>query len=112
MTTAMVPLVLEESLTQQLISWAKEAAPDEACGVIVEGQALRLTNVSPEPEAYFHIDDEELMSVYRAIGVPSAIWHSHPNGDPAPSSADIDGTPPGMLMVIVAAGAVHVYSVD
>lgn len=91
-----------------LIWWSAQAYPDEACGVIVNGEAFLLRNVHPEPEAFFHMDDEELMAVYQR-GAPEAVWHSHPNGDPSPSTADIDGTPPGMTMMIVAAGEIYEY---
>jgi len=94
----------------QLLWWAAQAYPDEACGVIVNGQAVQITNVHSEPEAFFQMADDELLAVYEQ-GIPSAVWHSHPNDDPAPSTADLDGHPPGMKMLIVAGGQVLSYDV-
>jgi proteasome lid subunit RPN8/RPN11 len=92
----------------RLIWWAAEAFPDEACGVIVNGEAIQITNVHGEPEAFFQMADDELLAAYDR-GIPSAVWHSHPNDDPTPSTADIDGHPPNMRMVIVAGGEVFFY---
>lgn len=105
-----MPCVPSE-VRDDLVRWAAEALPDEACGVIVKGKAFRLTNVHSEPEAYFHMDDDELIAIYSTHGAPSAVWHSHPNDDPHPSTADIDGTPPGMRMLIVARGEVWGYDI-
>lgn len=92
----------------RLIWWAAGSYPNEACGVIIDGKAFQLTNVHDEPETFFRMDDEELLAIYDK-GIPSAVWHSHPNDDPEPSTADIDGTPPGMTMLIVAGGQVYSY---
>jgi proteasome lid subunit RPN8/RPN11 len=92
----------------KLLWWAASEAPLEACGVIVGLDAYQLKNVHPEPENFFLMDDNELLAIYEK-GVPCAVWHSHPNGDPSPSPADIDGCPPGMAMLIVANGEVHLY---
>jgi proteasome lid subunit RPN8/RPN11 len=101
--------LLKPRVKAQLVVWAKRAAPDEACGVIVNGKPLRLSNISDEPEAYFLMDDAELLAVYANYGVPEAVWHSHPLGDPLPSTADEDGLPPGMTMLIVAGDEVYEY---
>lgn len=102
-------LTEESPLAQEILKWANEAFPDEACGVLAGGQVFRLTNVHSEPEAYFQIADEELISMYEAFGDIDGIWHSHPGGDPAPSSADREGAVPGKAYLIATLDAVYRY---
>lgn len=99
---------LPAEVRARLLWWAAQGGDLEVCGVVVNGEALLLENVHPEPENFFRMKDEELLAAYDK-GVPSAVWHSHPNGDPAPSTADVDGTPPGMTMLIVAGGEIYSY---
>lgn len=100
--------VLSAEARARLLWWTAQGEDREVCGVIVNGEALLLTNVHEEPENFFRMKDEELLAAYDK-GVPSAVWHSHPNGDPVPSTADVDGTPPGMTMLIVAGGEIYSY---
>ena len=102
---------LPAEVRASLLWWAASEPAEEVCGVIINGRPIRLSNVAEDPRNFFQIDDQELLSIYEQ-GVPTAVWHSHTNGDPLPSTADEDGTPPGMTMLIVAAGEVYAYEVE
>lgn len=95
----------------QLVAWAEEAAPNEACGVLLpNGDAVRITNVSPDPESFFALEMDELVAVYEEHGNITGVWHSHPGGSPEPSETDRMFHPFGLTMLIVANGEVHDHS--
>lgn len=91
----------------ELRACAVREYPRECCGVVVkEGGALvvrPLVNVSPTPTRAFllsardtmRLDDDEVVAVY----------HSHPDGLPLPSSEDRAFLRPGVALVVVAVNA-------
>lgn len=94
---------------EELVLRCKAAEPNEACGVIVDDQVIEIPNVHKEPQHFFTMDPEILLDVYEEYGDIDGVWHSHPNGDPAPSTADREGAPPGKPYYIVAGGLVREY---
>jgi desampylase len=91
------------------------AAPQEACGLlfghegrIVEASVAR--NIAAEPRHRFEIDPAHLFEAHRrARAGPLALigcWHSHPNGQPAPSKHDADGVSDRTWVWLIAAGEI------
>lgn len=68
--------------------------PEEACGLVVRcGKklvAIECRNVDPSPRSAFTLSTEDYAAA-AATGEIVACWHTHPNGDPTPSAADIEG---------------------
>jgi proteasome lid subunit RPN8/RPN11 len=89
-------------LLQELIDWARQGLPDEACGIVVgdrpfreAGRPLRfepLTNAAHSPTRYL-IDPVEQLRVMTAIDdageEPWAIFHSHVASVAEPSRTDV-----------------------
>ncbi|WP_109807077.1 Mov34/MPN/PAD-1 family protein [Sphingosinithalassobacter portus] len=106
---------ISRSLIDEIDAAAAAAAPHEACGLLFgRGDAITAwkpaENVAVTPETHFEIDPAALFAAIRAerAGGPPLIgyWHSHPNGDAAPSPTDAAmAAPDGKLWVIVARGA-------
>jgi proteasome lid subunit RPN8/RPN11 len=71
---------------------AARCYPNEACGVVVQGDKRALVincqNVAENPRIYFRIDPVEMATIARDYKVIS-IWHSHVDQAPTPSPADI-----------------------
>lgn len=63
---------------------AERVFPQESCGVVIDGKYQPLENLAPDKENYFSIDP----AVFVGMEV-EAIIHSHPNGVPVPSEADM-----------------------
>lgn len=96
-------------LTRQMVEYAALDPEVEVCGLVYGQAVLSINNRAKDPSAFFVLDEEELVAAYTDFGAPDGVWHSHPNGDPNPSTADWEGLPPGAKMYIVAGGAVYVY---
>lgn len=88
----------------EILAAAARSYPNECCGLI-EGvrdengwRALALhetKNLAEEPSAHFLIDPEIQFRLLRDLrGTGHEIigcYHSHPNGEPAPSATDLAG---------------------
>jgi cell wall-associated NlpC family hydrolase len=75
--------VLIEALTYQ----AAVHFPNEACGFIThDGELLPQENIHHNPQQSFLIDPLAFM---QQSGRIMAVYHSHPNASPLPSTADI-----------------------
>lgn len=82
-----------------MIAHAADAAPREACGLVVYDRGgrpvrlYRLTNVHPDP-ARFEIDPVEHFQVMRESEARGwrigAVYHSHPAGRAHPSPTDLE----------------------
>jgi len=87
----MTYLWLRRAQAQQLIKHAQDAAPDEACGLILGDQQrvnaiVPTENIAANPRHHYRIDDRALIENFdRIIG----IYHSHPRSQAIPSSTDI-----------------------
>jgi proteasome lid subunit RPN8/RPN11 len=90
-------LLLAPGILEQLTANAKQAFPQEACGLLVgRGTVERfiaIRNVSPSPSR-FDMDPTELIHVFRELRNSGeqllAIYHSHPHGPAEPSQADVE----------------------
>ena len=113
MRTGPRSLEVASSTLERLSRLAREAAPLEACGVLLgrrEDERLRvhearaLTNPEREP-GRFRLEPGELATVLReadSLGLEVlGAWHSHPEGELRPSARDARGTPEGWCQLVV-----------
>jgi len=83
-----------------MIAHCKEAAPNEACGILagkgsaIGGEVLKIykmTNIEKSPVSYF-MDSQEQFKVMKDIRENNlsmlAIFHSHPSSQAFPSEKD------------------------
>jgi proteasome lid subunit RPN8/RPN11 len=66
------------SLQNQLVAHAMEESPREACGLIVDGQYVRCSNIHATPESNFAIGTADYIKA-EAQGTIEALFHSHPS---------------------------------
>lgn len=81
----------------QLLEWARSAAQQECCGLILGNggrveKLLLAQNVAPQPKTHFEIDPATLIAAEKAARrgeLPIlGYFHSHPNGRAEPSATD------------------------
>lgn len=72
------------NLHKKIAELCLEAAPYEACGVVVNGKPIPCRNASDKPEVSFVISAEDFLK-YR----PNTIFHSHPEGKEGFSDHDL-----------------------
>lgn len=92
---------LELTQVQLALRAAREAAPREACGLLLRtpnGVAVRPRGVGSRTG--FHIPAREL-AAEGARGELLGVWHSHPAGDPDLSPADLEGLWDGALALVI-----------
>lgn len=91
-------LWLPEEQARAIVEHARAEHPREACGLLAGAGnrvslVLPLPNSAADPLHQFRIDESALVKSVFEIeekGLPLlGIYHSHPNGDPIPSSVDI-----------------------
>ncbi|PVZ89970.1 phage tail protein [Serratia sp. S1B] len=78
---------LSAKLKKQIVTAASEAYPDEMCGVVTDGEFIRLQNSSDNPKSHFEIDVKALAKV-EDRGEIMAYVHSHPDGTAMASALD------------------------
>lgn len=78
--------MLTKTIKAAINAHAKECYPRESCGVIVNGEYIPCTNISPD-DAQFEIDVIDLVGAEKE-GKIQAYVHSHPDGTTAPSQPD------------------------
>lgn len=111
-------LVSAQTLAGMLAA-ARAAFPEEACGLLL-GQGARITearvtaNVHALPETHFEIDPQALIDAHRAARAGGAqvigYFHSHPSGEPVPSSTDrAMAAGDGRVWAIIAADEVRFW---
>ena len=90
-------LWLKPEQAQELAAYAREAQPNECCGVIlgtknVAEQVIPLPNIASEPQYNYHMDDKALLKVFyeaeRSQREIIGFYHSHPRTEPIPSPTD------------------------
>ncbi len=101
---------LEPAQRQQMCDHAGACLPEEACGLVggVAGKArmvIAVTNQLHSP-VRFRMDALEQLRAFQTFENAGleliAIFHSHPNGPPAPSPTDIaEFNYPGVLALIL-----------
>ena len=75
---------MSKRLHRKIAQLSVEALPEEVCGVVCDGKAIRVRNTSQNPEESFLIDAETYLE-YR----PEIIFHSHPIGNDGLSEHDL-----------------------
>ena len=102
---------ISRDLYDEMISHAREEAPNECCGMVgsTNGEAAavyRAENAEASP-LRFRIDPEEQLTLHNRIEdagqVLGAIYHSHTRTEPRPSQTDINFAKlwPDVLWIIV-----------
>jgi proteasome lid subunit RPN8/RPN11 len=95
-----VPVSITKEQVSEIIAHAREASPDECCGLIggtADGEArtiYRTRNIAREPRVAYEAAPEDLFNAQRKMRERSehliAIYHSHPRArDPQPSDTDV-----------------------
>ena len=107
----MAEVLLSDSLHAELVVYAREALPEEACGMLIGTRDLRLAtqdffrisavrparNLHPNREDRFLIDPLEYAQAetycrkhaHKGLKV-LGFWHSHPRSPAAPSPRDLE----------------------
>ena len=97
---------------------ASAAAPDEACGLLLGTRSgthvevcdvVRADNVAVDRRRRFRIAPGDWLAADRSARQRGfsviGVWHSHPGGLARPSAADVAGSLPGSLHLIVVPAA-------
>lgn len=95
---------LPGEIVDQLVRRANEGAPKEVCGFIMYTTGMFIlpcTNDHRDPEHYWNISVADLERVYENEENIVGLYHSHPNGPPRASSADIKYAPEGIRYFVV-----------
>ena len=93
-------LALSQKHFEEIIAHAREASPNECCGLIsgtADGAAqtiYRTRNIAAAPLVAYEAAPEDLFAAQRAMRERGeellAIYHSHPrSSDPQPSATDV-----------------------
>lgn len=91
-------LRLSHEQVQAIVDHAVNELPNEACGLIggVDSKAkqiIPIKNVAEMPQRYYRIDAQAQLQALKSFDEQHiewiAVYHSHPNGQPLPSSDDI-----------------------
>jgi len=89
--------VLPQSLRGEIAAHAREAAPQECCGLLLGEdetvrRVMRCRNVHVTPETRYLIDMQQVVDAFRASDDFDrelvAIYHSHPRSQAYPSPTD------------------------
>ena len=110
--------VAREAL-EAMVAEAAQAAPDEACGLLLgKGDlitgARAATNVAMDPSRHFEIDPQALIDAHRAERGEGpqllGYFHSHPTGSAEPSATDRErASGDGKAWAIIAHGMVRFW---
>ena len=116
-------LHLPDELAARVLLAASRAFPNECCGLI-EGtdapdgwRALAIheaKNIAEDPERRFLIDPQAQFDLIRRLRDTNTriigCFHSHPNGDPAPSAADRAEAYESDFLYLIAAGTADMFT--
>ncbi len=102
---------LPQQLVEQIIGHVLISPCREVCGLVgaLDGQpisAYPVSNVSAEPDRRFEMDPRQQIAAMREMREAGerlfAIYHSHPQGPPSPSPADIRlaGYPQALNLIV------------
>ena len=116
-------LHLPDELAAHVLQAAARAYPEECCGLI-EGVdtadgwcALAIheaKNIADEPQRRFLIDPQVQFDLMRTLRDTNTriigCFHSHPNGEPAPSAADRAEAYESGFLYLIAAGTEGLFT--
>ena len=104
-------IAIASKLLEEILDHAAAEIGTEACGLLL-GTGDRISairaaaNVAAEPHRAFELDPAVLIAAHRAARAGGEAilghYHSHPGGDPAPSSCDAAAAAAGELWLVVA----------
>lgn len=86
---------LPEDIARQLVAYALQQAPKEACGLLLRSLTNRIEgfepfrNYSPRPLEAFQLCEHCVSSVVATFPCQVVLWHSHPVSSHRPSVADL-----------------------
>jgi len=92
---------------EHIFNLGMEAAPEEACGLIVNEtmgvQVIPLKNRAEDPTASYVIDNATLrqLALKPKTWAHVAVYHTHPGGQVGPSSGDLEHKVNGVKYVVV-----------
>lgn len=75
---------MAKQLHRRIAQICRKAAPEEACGFVVEGKAINIDNKAEDPSCSFLISAQDYLRY-----LPDTIFHSHPVGDYSFSEHDM-----------------------
>ncbi|MDJ0863274.1 MAG: M67 family metallopeptidase [Gammaproteobacteria bacterium] len=107
----MKQVVLPHRLVEQILGHVLTSPSQEVCGLVgaIDGAAVStypVNNVSPEPDCRFEMDPSQQIAAMRVMRDAGeslfAIYHSHPQGPPAPSAVDVSlaGYPDALSLIV------------
>ena len=116
-------LHLPDDLAARVLLAASRAYPNECCGLI-EGIAVadgwraleihEAANIAENPKRRFLIDPQVQFDLMRALRQSErriiGCFHSHPDGEPAPSAADRAEAYESDFLYLIAAGSGDVFT--
>jgi len=116
-------LHLPDDLAARVLLAASQAYPNECCGLI-EGIATpdgwraldihEAANIAENPKARFLIDPQVQFDLMRRLRDSDSriigCFHSHPDGEPAPSATDSAEAYESGFLYLIAAGAPEVFT--
>ena len=90
-------LLLEQTYIDQMISHAREDAPNECCGIIAgkDGRPTKLYRaINAEASPYrYSVDTKDLLRIHREVDANDweflVIYHSHTHTEAYPSPTDV-----------------------
>jgi proteasome lid subunit RPN8/RPN11 len=80
---------VNQALYDQIVAHARAEAPNESCGLLIDGKYFACPNLAAEPKTEFEIHPETIAEAY-ATGKFQAVIHSHPDGMDYPSKTDLE----------------------
>ncbi|MCU4751014.1 M67 family metallopeptidase [Halobacteria archaeon AArc-curdl1] len=96
-------LVVPDSVRKALVEAARDAGPEECCGVLggaFDPQRSRVTswypaaNAADQPRERYLIDPTVQLEIFERLEDSGedivGFYHSHPRGPPVPSQTDVD----------------------
>jgi proteasome lid subunit RPN8/RPN11 len=112
-------LTIPNLLLEEVIAHAREAMPNECCGLLagrvengvgVVTARFAVANDLASPTAY-HTNARDLLAAFRAMREDKldvlAIYHSHPTSDPVPSRRDVAENTYGETVAHLIVGLAH-----
>jgi|SRR6478735_2563377 len=98
----LAPTSLNVVTQDQLMQKAHEFADVEVCGVITRtNDIVMIANVSPEPEKYFQMAQEDWFALSRSHSPNDilGIFHTHPSQASFPSVLDVEALHEGSYLL-------------